>query len=394
MTRSSSAEPIDPGAGGAGGGAELPLAGVRVLELSMNIAGPYAAMILGDLGAQVTKVELPPRGDDSRRMTPTDGDTSAYFVAVNRNKTSIWLDLRNDAERERFWSLLRQTDVFVTNMRPSKLREFGLAYPQVKAFAGGVIYADLSGYGNSGPDADRAGYDLVLQARSGLLSVNGEPDRPPVRVGVSILDMSAGIWLALGVIAALRTRDRNGQGCRVSTSLLETGAGFLAYDIAAYGMTSEVPGRRGSEHPAFGPYGIFECRSGTHLALGAGADHLFERLARALGHAEWIADPRFPDNGGRIRYRAELRRLIETRLATHTAAEWVTILNAAGLPADEVANVPGVLGDQQLQSLDFWLDLPAHELRLPGLPIRFDQHRPPMRLAPPTIDATDELPAA
>ena len=244
---------------------DLPLSGLRVLDLTLNIAGPFATMILGDLGADVTKVERPPLGDDARRMVPTNGDASAYFLAINRNKHSVMLDLRDDTSRQRFCSLISTSDVFVTNLRRDSLVEFGLTYERVHEMAPRVIYADISAYGNTGPDADRAGYDMVLQARSGLMSVNGEAGRPPVRVGVSILDMGAGIWLALGVLAALQERQRTGLGTQVSTSLLETGASFMGYDVASYGLTGEIPGRRGTEHPAFGPTAYFA--AGTRPSL-------------------------------------------------------------------------------------------------------------------------------
>ena len=342
-----------------GSASALPLSGLRVLDLTLNIAGPFATMILGDLGAEVTKVERPPLGDDARRMVPTNGGTSAYFLAINRNKRSVMLDLRDSKSRERFWSLLSASDVFVTNLRRDNLIEFGLTYDQVHATAPRVVYADISAYGNAGPEADRAGYDMVLQARSGLMSVNGEAGRPPVRVGVSILDMGAGTWLALGVLAALQERQRTGLGTQVSTSLLETGASFMGYDIASHGLTGEVPGRRGTEHPAFGPYGVFSCRDATYLAIGAGSDQLFARLAVALGRPEWIEDPRFSDNTGRIAHRVALRQVLEQRLGEHTAGEWATTLRGAAVPADEVADVDKVLRDEQLDALGFWLDTPV-----------------------------------
>jgi crotonobetainyl-CoA:carnitine CoA-transferase CaiB-like acyl-CoA transferase len=377
----------------------LPLSGLRVLDLTLNIAGPFATMILGDLGAEVTKVERPPLGDDARRMVPTTGGSSAYFLAINRNKQSVMLDLRDGASYEQFLSLLVASDVFVTNLRGDSLVEFGLTYPRVHQIAPRVIYADISAYGSSGPEADRAGYDMVLQARSGLMSVNGEAERPPVRVGVSILDMGAGIWLALGVLAALQERQRTGLGTRVSTSLLETGASFMGYDIAAYGLTGAVPSRRGTEHPAFGPYGVFLCRDATFLAIGAGSDQLFARLATALGCPQWMDDPRFSNNTGRIAHRAALRQVLEHRLSERTAPQWVTALRAAAVPADEVADVDKVLLDKQLDALQFWLDTPVEPgtgdgptttLRLPSLPVRVGEGRMPLRFPPPALKEQGE----
>ncbi len=373
---------------------DLPLSGLRVLDLTLNIAGPFTTMILGDLGAEVTKVERPPHGDDSRRMAPTKGDQSAYFLAVNRNKRSVMLDLRQDDGHERFWDLLAASDVFVTNLRQNSLRDFDLTYERVHDASPRLIYAHISAYGSDGAEADRAGYDMVLQARSGLMSVNGETEGPPVRVGVSILDMGAGMWLALGVLAALQDRQRTGTGTFVSTSLLETGASFMGYDIAAYELTGKVPGKRGAEHPAFGPYGVFQCGEQTSLAIGVGSDRLFARLAQTVGRPQWLEDPRFSDNTARIANRAELRRLLELQLTEHTAHDWVSLFTHAGVPADEVAPVDRLLDDEQLGALDFWLDTPvggtAATVQLPRLPLRLG-HRPmPLRLPPPVLPAGPE----
>ena len=256
------------------------------------------------------------------------------------------------------------------------------------------IYAHISAYGSGGAEADRAGYDMVLQARSGLMSVNGEADGPPVRVGVSILDMGAGIWLAVGVLAALQERLRTGTGTFVSTSLLETGASFMGYDIAAYELTGKAPGKRGAEHPAFGPYGVFRCGEQTSLAIGVGSDRLFARLAQTVGCPQWLEDPRFSDNTARIDNRAELRQLLELRLREHTAHNWASILSDAGIPADEVAPVERLLDDEQLGALDFWLDTPvggsAATVQLPRLPLRLGHRRMPLRLPPPVLPAGAE----
>ncbi len=368
---------------------DLPLFGLRVLDLTLNIAGPFATMILGDLGAEVTKVERPPHGDDSRRMVPTKGDQSAYFLAINRNKRSVMLDLGDEDGRKQFWDLLATSDVFVTNLRQKSLRDLDLAYERVHAVSPRLIYAHISAYGSGGAEADRAGYDMVLQARSGLMSVNGEVDGAPVRVGVSILDMGAGIWLALGVLAALQERQRTGTGTYVSTSLLETGASFMGYDIAAYELTGTTLGKRGAEHPAFGPYGVFRCGEQTSLAIGAGSDRLFARLSQAVGCPQWPEDPRFSDNTARIANRAELRRLLELRLSEHTAHDWAGLLTDAGVPADEVAPVDRLLDDAQLGALDFWLDTAvggsATTVQLPRLPFRLGHRRMPLRLAPPVL---------
>jgi crotonobetainyl-CoA:carnitine CoA-transferase CaiB-like acyl-CoA transferase len=373
----------------------LPLTGVRVVDLTMNIAGPYGAMILGDFGAEVIKIERPKVGDDARRMYPTHGGGSAYFYAVNRNKRSVALDLRDQADRALLDSLLAESDVLVTNWRPQKLAALGLDYKTLHAAYPRLVYGDISAYGNEGPEAERSGYDMVVQARSGLMSVNGEPGRPATRVGVSILDMGSGIWLGLGVLGALRLRDRTGEGHQVSTSLLEVGAAFMAYDVATAQLTGTVPGRRASGHPAFSPYGVFRCAEGTELAIGVGADHLFVRLADAVGAREWLDDARFATNEARARHAEALRSELEARLAVRLAEDWVAILSDYAIPVEVVADVRRVLADEQLASIDVWHDVQiepveggrAGPVRLPGLPLRFDRGRPPIRFQPPGLGA-------
>jgi crotonobetainyl-CoA:carnitine CoA-transferase CaiB-like acyl-CoA transferase len=364
---------------------ELPLDGVRVIDLTFNISGPYATMILGDLGADVIKLERPDGGDDARRMAPSHGSGSAYFFAINRNKRSATLDLRDEDERARLRRLLEGADVLVTNARAHKLAAWGLDFDALRDRFPRLIYADISGYGADGPESERPGYDMVLQARSGLMSVTGEPGRPPVRVGVSILDMGTGLWLALGVMAALRRRDRTGAGSRVSTSLLEVGAAYMAYDLAAFELTGSVPGPRGSGHPAFAPYGVFRAADG-YVAIGVGSDRLFARLAEAVGAPGWVGDPRFATNDDRVANRDVLASELEGWLATASAAEWVERLGEAGIPADEAADAPRLLEDPQLAAVRAWLDVAVDEettLRQPGLPIRFDGERPPSRRPPP-----------
>jgi crotonobetainyl-CoA:carnitine CoA-transferase CaiB-like acyl-CoA transferase len=371
----------------------LPLDGVRVVDLTINVAGPFATLVLGDLGATVTKIE-PAKGDDARRLAPVVGNGSAYFFGINRNKRSVALNLRDAGDKALLLELLESADVLVTNLRPGSLLDLQLDYESLKSSYPELIYADLSGYGNEGAERDLPGYDMILQARSGLMSINGEPDSPPSRVAVSILDMGSGLWLALGVLGALRLRASTGRGTRVSTSLLEVGASLMTYDAAAFQLTGELPERRGSEHPAFAPYGAYRTRDG-YVAIGVGADRLFERLARALEQESWLEDPRFATNQARVRNRHELRRLLETAFADRTTSEIVSMLREAEVPADAVTDIAEVLADPQLAELDVWLEVEVGDdsaegtlkLRTPGLPLRFSQERPPVRLAPPELDS-------
>ncbi len=366
----------------------LPLEGVRVLEVGANIAGPYGAMVLGDLGADVLKIE-PPGGDDARRMAPVTDDSSAYFSAINRNKRSVVLDLATVDGRRELDRLLADADVLVTNLRFDSLKGLRLDCDSVLNAHPHLVYADISAYGSRGADALRSGYDSVLQARSGVMGVTGEEHRPPVRVGVSILDMGSGLWLALGVLGALRLRERTGRGARVSTSLLEVGAAFLAYHLAALQITGSAPPRQGTGHPAIEPYGVFATGEGD-LSIGVGGDKVFERFARVLG-AEWLTtDERFSTNPARVANRLELRQVLEGLLATRSAKEWDGLLGREGIPASRVCSVDDVLADEQLEALDAWVDQPVsegseHTLRLPGTPVAFDQRRLQPRLPPPRL---------
>lgn len=383
------ATPADPGSEG------LPLEGVRVVDLTFNIAGPYASMILGDLGADVTKIEPPGLGDDARRMAPVHGSTSAYFLAINRNKRSSPLDVGSSEHAERLHGMLASADVFVTNLRAGSLERLGLAWEALRSRYPRLIYADISGYGASGPECDRPGYDGVLQARSGLMSVTGEPGRAPTRVGVSILDMGSGIWLALGVLAALRSRDRSRRGSRVSTSLLEVGAAFMGYDTVSHQLTGRVPEPRGSGHPAFAPYGAFRAADG-YLVIGAGADHVFDRLCRAIGADGWTREPELATNAARVANRERLRERLEAILADRPVRDCVRLLTDAGVPAEPVSDVHALLEDPQLEAVELFLDLQDAEgsppLRVPGLPLTFDGRRPPLRFAPPAAPSPGTAP--
>jgi crotonobetainyl-CoA:carnitine CoA-transferase CaiB-like acyl-CoA transferase len=342
----------------------------------------------------VTKIERPHHGDDTRQWQPRHADGSAYFYAVNRNKESSIIDLTADAGRSQLLDLLADADAFVTNFRPARLRALRLDFESLHRSFPALIYAGLSGYGNEGPESDRAGYDMVLQARTGLMSVTGEEGRPPVRVGVSILDMGSGLWLALGLLAALRMRDATGEGCCVSTSLLEVGAAFMAYDVAVFQLTGHEPGPRGTGHPSFAPYGVYRAADG-YVAIGVGGDRVFERLAAALGRPWWLDDERFATNTARVANRDALQLEIEGRLHSRPVAEWVRVLRDAEVPADQLMTASRVLADPQLEALDCWLDVPLHEpaddvgvLRQPGIPIRFGASRPPVRLGPPPLGGT------
>jgi crotonobetainyl-CoA:carnitine CoA-transferase CaiB-like acyl-CoA transferase len=360
------------------------LDGIRVVDLTSNVAAPFGAAVLADLGAHVTHVEGP-GGDDSRRMAPTIGSSSAYFTVVNRNKDGVRLDIRIAEDRARLDEMIADADVFVCNLRPGKLEKYALDSESLCSRFPTLIHATLSAYGSIGAERDKPGYDAVLQARTGIASVTGTADGPPVRAGVSILDVGAGTWLALGVVAALFRRERTGLGGAVATSLFETGANWVGYHVAAQQVSGAPSGRHGSGHPAFAPYGIFRTGDGD-ICLGIGGDSLFARLCEALGLDDLVADDRFRTNEARVRNAVDLRTLLEDAMAASSAVDVADRLGSAGLPADAVRLPEDLLCDPQAAANAVLQSVPlagGRELLMPGLPLTFDGIRPQFRSAAP-----------
>jgi crotonobetainyl-CoA:carnitine CoA-transferase CaiB-like acyl-CoA transferase len=358
----------------------LPLVGVRVVDLTSNIAAPFAGAVLADLGAEVTHVEAP-AGDDSRRMAPRIGDASAYFHVVNRNKALRRIDIRTVEGRAELDGLLDDADVLLTNLRPGKLATYRLDAGNLSARHPRLIHGALSAYGDAGTERDRAGYDAVLQARTGVAQVTGTADGPPVRAGVSVLDVGAGTWLALAVLAALLRREHTGQGGAVATSLFETGANWVAYHVAAFEVSGQPSARYGSGHPAFAPYGIFDTADGR-ICLGIGGDDLFRRLCDAIGAAHLVDDARYLTNPSRVANAEALREDLRRILAGITSEDAVRRLIEAGVAADVVQAPEDLLSDPQAEATGVMVDLqtPTGEtLRFPGIPVTFEGVRPGVR---------------
>ncbi|PWU02040.1 MAG: CoA transferase, partial [Terriglobia bacterium] len=349
------------------------LEGIRVLDLSTIVAGPATSMILADLGADVIKVERPGTGEDGRAMGPHRGPWGAYFTTLNRGKRSIALDIRNPAGREAVLRIAATCDAFLENFRGGKAAALGLDENAVRARKPDIVYASLSAYGAGGPDYTRPGYDAILQARTGIMSVTGNGDGMPVRSGVSILDMGAGVWMALGVIAALLERQRSGKGQRVDTSLLQTGVMLLSYHLLFRQFTGVNPKPQGSRHTAFAPYGAFSAADGT-IMIGISSDKAFRRLTEALGRPEWAGDPRFRTNQDRVRHTPELDRCISEVLITHPVSHWTALLDRHDVACDPVQTPDQVMADPQVAALGQLesIDLAGQESALlPRLPLGF-----------------------
>ena len=362
----------------------LPLAGIRVLDATSNIAGPFGGAVLADLGADVLKIETP-AGDPSRSMSPIDGDRSAYFHIVNRNKDVETIDLKSDSGKERLDQLLESSDIFLTNFLPDRLKSLGIEPDALMTKYPRLIFANLSSYGTTGPDAAAPGYDATVQARTGIMHVTGEPDGNPVRAGVSVLDVGGGMWLAIGVLAALVERSSTGRGKLVETSLYETGATWVSYHLSAEQLTGAPSVRSGSGHPAFSPYGIFATGNGT-LCIGVGNNNIFAKLCTLIGRDELITDPRFAVNVDRVKNAKVLKKEIESSLAEHDAKYWAQLLGQNGVPTDRVALPEELHHDRQGNAINLLLDYPDPDSKvkkIPGLPLRFNGKRPPIRKAAP-----------
>ena len=364
-----------------------PLAGIRVLDLSWNIAGPAATAILADLGAEVWKVERPDQGDDARRMAPLLQSQGAYFWAINRNKRSIGIDLGKPEGRALVLRLAAQCDVCVENFRAGKAAALGLGPDDLRRVRPDLIYCSLSAYGDRGPEREKSGYDAVLQARTGIMSITGPEQGPPVRAGVSILDLGSAMWAALGVVTALLARRESGQGTTISTSLFETGAFWMVYHLMYHQATGQDPEPQGARHIAFAPYGSFQAADGL-IVIGVSSDGLFQRCCRALAVPELAADPRLAGNIGRVQHRADLEAALNAAIARRPVAHWLERLDAEGVPAAPLQKVSQLLQDPQFAACDLLQSVPGagpESPRVPRLPLRFDGGAPAVQTAAPAL---------
>jgi CoA:oxalate CoA-transferase len=370
-----------------------PLAGITVIDLTRVLAGPYCTMILADLGARVIKVEVPGRGDDSRHIGPFVKEKSAYFMSLNRGKQSIALDLKDDADRRIFERLLATADVLIENFRAGTMEKLEYGWERLHAEHPRLIYASLSGFGQSGPYADRPAYDIVVQAMGGIMSLTGYPDSPPTRVGTSVGDITAGLFTAIAINAALVRRLTTGEASMIDVAMLDCQVAILENAIARYSTTGEIPGPIGSRHPSITPFEAFATADG-YIVIAAGNDALFARLCELLERAELAGDPRFASNDLRTQHCAELKSEIETALKAGTSSVWLARLDERGIPCGPIQNVAQVLADPQVVARNMVVssDDPAvGTLRMAGNPIKLSAFDDPSTRAPaPDLDADRE----
>jgi crotonobetainyl-CoA:carnitine CoA-transferase CaiB-like acyl-CoA transferase len=356
-----------------------PLAGTTVLDLTRVLSGPYCTMLLGDLGARVIKIERPGRGDDTRAWGPPfAGGESTYFLSINRNKESVTLDLQQADGRAILERLLARADVLVENFRPGTLARFGLDYATLAGRHPRLVYCSISGYGQTGPRRDLAGYDAVIQAEGGLMSITGAPAGEPYRLGLPITDLVAGLFAAQGITAALLDRTRTDRGRHIDVSMLDSVAALLTSQASAYFASGVPPARLGNGHVSIVPYDTFMARDGQ-MMLAVGNDDQWRRLCEVAGLDELAADARFATNPGRVEHRAVLVPMLERTFRTRDRAEWIARLGRAGVPCGEVRTIDQALADPQLEArgiLASTVHPTAGPIRLVGSPIRFSPDPP------------------
>ncbi len=370
----------------AGPGAPQPLSGVRVLDLTHALAGPYCTMLLADLGADVIKVESPGVGDQSRTWGPpfVNGE-STYFMSVNRNKRSVALDMKQQAGLEAAIGLALASDVLVENFRPGTVARLGLGWDVLHERKPELIYASISGFGQGRPNL--AGYDQIAQGTSGLMSITGEPKGQPTKVGVPVGDLVAGMFAAHAILAALLERTRTGAGRYIDVALNDSLLALLTFQAGRYFATGEPPGREGNHHPTVAPYGTFATRDG-HLNLAAGSDEQYRRFCEALQAPELATDPRFATNADRQRARNELAMEIERHLTRRTTGEWLARMEAAGIPAGPILDLATALSDPVAVERDMRLEVDhpsAGRIGQVGAPWKLDGLSSPIRSAPPLL---------
>jgi CoA:oxalate CoA-transferase len=369
---------------------EGPLAGLLILDLTRVLAGPYCSMQLAELGARVIKVERPGSGDDARAIGPFIGDRSAYFSSLNRGKESIALDLGDADDRRRFERLLAHADILLENFRPGAMERLGYGFEALHAKWPRLIYAAASGFGHTGPYSPRPAYDMVVQAMGGVMSLTGPEGGPPTRVGTSVGDITAGLFTAIGINAALYARSQSGLGQKIDVAMLDSQVAILENAIARNQATGEVPGPIGARHPSITPFGAFDTRDGA-IVIAAGNDALFASLLGSLDRSALLDDPRFASNAARTDNQSALKVELETVLRGDSSAAWLERLEAAGVPCGPINDVAAVLADPQVQARNMLVSIEEEDgsiLKAAGNPIKLSSMSDPTtRRAAPRLDA-------
>ncbi|MDR6854563.1 CaiB/BaiF CoA-transferase family protein [Variovorax guangxiensis] len=385
------------------------LDGIKVLDLSRVLAGPWCTQILADLGADVVKIERPGVGDDTRTWGPPflkdaegrDTDQATYFTSCNRNKRSVTIDMATAEGQALLKKMAAQADIVVENFKTGGLRQYGLDYESLRAINPRLVYCSVTGFGHDGPHASRAGYDLMIQATSGMMSITGRPDDAPgggpLRVGVALTDLFTGVYAATAILAAIEVRHRTGEGQHIDMALLDVGMAILANQASAFLNTGVAPERQGNSHPSLAPYQDFHTKDGAML-LAIGNNGQFTRFCEAAGQAEWASDPRFATNTLRVRHREVLIPMMETVTRTRTTAEWIALLEDKAVPCGPINNIAQAFEDAQVKARGLAVTLPRQAgdgiAQIVGVasPLRLQGTPPVLRHAPPALGQhTDEV---
>lgn len=368
-----------------------PFVGLTVVEISNSVAAPFAGQIFSELGARLIKVEKP-EGDDARGWGPPFWEgASAYFQALNRNKLSVVCDLRNSEQVQSLVDLIvAEADIVIQNLRPGQVEKLGIDADSLLALKPSLIYCNLGAFGRDGPLKDKPGYDPLMQAFSGIMSTTGEPGRPAVRVGASLVDMGTGMWAVIGSLSALLERKETGKGKVVDVSLFETASCWVSLMASQFLASGKLAERQGSGASGIVPYKGYVTSDGE-VVIAAGSDALFRKLSAVLNHPEWAQDPRFIDNPSRVQHQAVLYGLIEELIAKQTTDHWVETLEQAGIPCSPVNNLAQMLDHPQTEALGLIQAVPGTEMRFLGLPLSFNRVRPTPRRAPPKLGEHNSL---
>lgn len=372
------------------------LEGIRVLDLSRVLAMPYCSMMLGDLGAEVIRVERPEIGDETRHWGPPwQGEFSAYYLCTNRNKKSITVDLKRKEGQEIIRQLARRSDIFLENFLPGTLGEMNLGYEDIKTINPRIIYASVTGYGQNGPYRHQPGFDFIIQAQGGIMSITGEADGPPLKVGVAIVDITAGLFACAAILAALHYREKSGLGQYIDMALLDAQVAWLANQASNYLISGKVPGRLGNAHPNIVPYETFLAKDGIYIALGVGNDNQWRKFCQVANLAHLQDDPRYATNPKRVENRRELIPYLQKIFLEKEAAEWLKILREAEIPCGPINTIDRVMADPQVLAREMVVEMEhpaAGKFKVVGSPIKLSVTPVQYRIPPPLLgEHTEEI---
>ena len=365
------------------------LEGIRVLDLTRALAGPFCTLMLGDNGADVIKIEIPGSGDDTRKWGPPFiGDESAYFLSINRNKRSLTLNLQDPKAQDVFMKLAKDSDVVVENFTPGVMDRFGLGYEAGKAVNPNVVYCSISGFGQDGPYRSRPAYDQIMQGVGGLMSITGEPDGEPQKIGIAVTDIGAGMWSAFAITTALHHRDKTGEGQYIDISMLDAQVAWLTYQAAFFFANDEPPKRMGAAHPTLVPYQAFMCSDGKYINVAVGSERIWERFCQGMGREDLKDHPDYSVNSVRVAHRGAIVSMLQEIFLTRPVSEWVEDLQAANVPCGPINDLADVFADPQVLARDMLQEMPHPTLgtiKQTGLPIKFSRTPGGLDLHPPLL---------